>query len=190
MGMTYFKRYRMEYDLNGVDSALDEILDRSVPAGYEFLPYSQGLLRDHSEAKFQSFRHEMDADVFPCLGKKDGCHRLMREICSRQSFIPQATWLCEHYNRADQTREPVGTIQGLSIDDWGAIQNIGIHPLHRNRGLGGILLARAAEGFRRAGLSRMHLEVTTDNTAAIRFYERVGFRQSEVVYKAAEVVGA
>jgi ribosomal protein S18 acetylase RimI-like enzyme len=39
-------------------------------------------------------------------------------------------------------------------------------------------------------LKRMHLEVTTDNTAAIRLYERVGFKKAEVVYKATEVAGA
>ncbi len=33
----------------------------------------------------------------------------------------------------------------------------------------------------------MHLEVTTDNTAAIRLYERLGFKRVRVVYKAAEV---
>ena len=67
--------------------------------------------------------------------------------------------------------QPIGTVQGLQIEGWGAVQNLGIDPLHRGRGLGSILLARAAEGFRYAGLSRMHLEVTTDNTAAIRLYQ-------------------
>jgi hypothetical protein len=36
----------------------------------------------------------------------------------------------------------------------------------------------------------MHLEVTTDNTAAIRLYERLGFHRAKVVFKAAEVAGA
>ena len=35
----------------------------------------------------------------------------------------------------------------------------------------------------------MHLEVTTDNTAAIRLYERLGFKRAKVVFKAAEVAG-
>ena len=55
--------------------------------------------------------------------------------------------------------------------------------------LGSMLLARAAQGFRDVGLRQMHLEVTTDNTAAIRLYERQGFKRVHVVYKAAEVVG-
>ena len=85
---------------------------------------------------------------------------------------------------------PIGTVQGLQSEGWGAIQNLGIDPGHRGHGLGSLLLTRAAAGFREVGLKRMHLEVTTDNTAAIRLYERMGFRQTQVVYKAADVPGA
>ncbi|TWU60422.1 putative acetyltransferase [Rubripirellula tenax] len=184
MGLTYFKRFRMEYDL------LDwRFADATVPAGYALIPFSSGIMREHATAKYQSFRQELDANVFPCLGRRDGCMRLMREISSRDGFVPGATWLCRHRDPATGHWNPVGTIQGLEIEGWGAIQNIGIDTLHRGRGLGTILMARAAEGFREAGLTRMHLEVTTDNTAAIRLYERIGFKRAQVVYKAAEVAG-
>jgi hypothetical protein len=189
MGMTYFKRYRMEFDLRDWRPG-----DLFVPSGYELVPYAAELLREHAIAKFNSFRQELDADVFPCLSRRDGCLRLMREITSRRDFVPAATWLVRY-------REPVGdasphgpiavgTIQGLSSDGWGAIQNLGIDPAHRGKGLGSLLLSKAAQGFRGAGLERMHLEVTTENTGAVRLYERLGFKRSSVVYKAAEVAGA
>jgi ribosomal protein S18 acetylase RimI-like enzyme len=158
--------------------------------GYEMLPFSEGLIRQHATAKYESFKNELDSNVFPCLGNADGCLRLMKEIASRHGFVPEATWLCQHHDTESKTIHPVGTIQGIELDGWGAIQNIGVHPRHRNRGLGGQLLLRAAQGFYEAGLKGMHLEVTTDNTAAIRFYQRIGFRKAEVVYKAAEVVGS
>ncbi len=189
MGMTYFKRYRMEFDLRewrGQDPVL--------PADYELLAYSPVLLREHALAKFNSFREELDANVFPCLSKRDGCLRLMGEITNRGDFLPGATWLIRH-READPVSgaimpHAVGTIQGLSTDGWGSIQNLGIDPDHRGKGLGSILLSKAAQGFREAGLERMHLEVTTENTGAIRLYERLGFKRSSVVYKAAEVAGA
>lgn len=184
MGLTYFKRFRMEFDLsNSIAGAF------AVPIGYELLPYSSELLREHATAKYQSFRSELDANVFPCLGRRDGCLRLMREITSRAGFVPEATWLCRYRDPESGRPLPVGTIQGLQIEGWGAVQNLGIDPAHRSRGLGSLLLGRAADGFRHAGLSRMHLEVTTDNTAAVRLYERIGFRKAQVVYKAAEVAG-
>ena len=185
MGLTYFKRFRMEFDLS--NSAPDS---PPLPPGYELLPYSGELLREHATAKYQSFRSELDANVFPCLGRRDGCLRLMREITSRAGFVPEATWLCRFRDPQSGRPQAIGTIQGLQVDGWGAVQNLGIDPDHRGRGLGSILLARAADGFLKVGLSRMHLEVTTDNTAAVRLYERIGFRRAQVVYKAAEVAGA
>ncbi|MGV3483960.1 MAG: GNAT family N-acetyltransferase [Planctomycetaceae bacterium] len=182
MGLTYFKRYRMELDLAG-----DIFPARPCPAEYEFVPFDDELIRDHALAKFSSFRQELDANVFPCLGRREGCLRLMREIVRRSGFVPEATWLLRYRAHANSMPEPIGTVQGLQCDDWGAIQNLGISQLHRGRGLGSMLLRHAALGFREAGLQRMHLEVTTDNTAAVRLYERLGFRRAKVVYKAAEV---
>jgi len=182
MGLTYFKRYRMELELD------EEIFSApNCNTSYELVPYDEDLLREHAVAKFQSFRQEMDANVFPCLGRRDGCLRLMREITRRGGFVPEATWLLRYRETLSGVPEPIGTVQGLQSDNWGAIQNLGIARLHRGRGLGTMLLLKAALGFRQAGLRRMHLEVTTDNTAAVRLYERLGFRRAKVVYKAAEV---
>jgi ribosomal protein S18 acetylase RimI-like enzyme len=173
----------MEFDLTK-----PMIEARQLPHRYELVPFSEDLLREHATAKFQSFRQELDSDVFPCLGRRDGCLRLMREIVSRASFIPEATWLLRF--RDDRGRfQPIGTIQGLQLDGWGAIQNLGVEAAHRGRGLGSILLYRAGGGFRSVGLTRMHLEVTTDNISAIRLYERLGFKRTQVVYKASEVAG-
>lgn len=184
MGLTYFRRLRMELDLS------DSLPEPEVPPQYQLLPFSEELIREHASAKFYSFRCELDANVFPCLGRRDGCLRLMREISRRNAFVPEATWLLRYRGAAEGPAHPVGTVQGLNLDNWGALQNLGIEPSHRGHGLGTLLLARAAKGFRRAGLMRMHLEVTTDNTAAVRLYERLGFRRARVVYKAADVAGA
>ena len=178
---TYFKRYRMECDLADLPS------DRpATPAGYRLLADEQSTARMHADAKFESFRGEVDAHVFPCLGRRDGCLRLMREIASRGCFVPEATWLIQ---TTDRPARCVGTVQGLAIDGWGAIQNLGIVPDHRGRGLGTVLLWHAGVGFREAGLNRMHLEVTGDNPDAMRLYERIGFRVADTVFKAAEVPG-
>ncbi len=159
-----------------------------VPAGYELVPFTGKLLREHAVAKYQSFQSELDVNVFPCLGKQDGCMRLMREIASRETFVPEATWLLRHCDDQGRTH-PVGTIQGLRVEGWGAIQNLGIADGHRGKGLGTVLLMKAAAGFWNVGIKRIHLEVTTENTAAIRLYQRLGFHRVQVVYKAAEVAG-
>jgi len=182
MGLTYFKRFRMELDLERPLFPAPP-----CPAGFHLLGYDDSLLREHAVAKFLSFRQELDVNVFPCLGRRDGCLRLMREITLRNGFVGEATWLLRYDNPQSGRAEPIGTVQGLQSEGWGAIQNLGICPQHRGTGLGTLLLRQAANGFRSIGLTRMHLEVTTDNTAALRLYERLGFRRAKVVYKAAEV---
>jgi ribosomal protein S18 acetylase RimI-like enzyme len=72
----------------------------------------------------------------------------------------------------------------------GSIQNVGITATHRGRGLGSLLLWHSLAGFKRAGIERVYLEVSADNSGACRLYERIGFRRTKVVYKASEVAFA
>jgi len=181
MDLTYFKRYRMEIDLAGRD------LSPPLPPGYRLVPWEDSLLDVFAETKFRCFRNEIAANVFPCLGELAGCRRLMLEITRKPGFLPQATWLAAY---APGPRRPdyCGTIQGvLDRAGTGAIQNLGISPEHRDCGLGTSLLFRALEGFRQAGIHRIHLEVTAQNDGAIRLYRRLGFTTVKTVFKAAEI---
>jgi ribosomal protein S18 acetylase RimI-like enzyme len=72
----------------------------------------------------------------------------------------------------------------------GAIQNLGVTPLHRERGIGSALILQALHGFRRAGLGRVFLEVTATNDTAVRLYRRLGFGFRKTVYKAVEAAPA
>jgi hypothetical protein len=185
MGLTYFKRYRMELDLEG------PIFEPpGLPAGYRLLAWHDSLLECHAEAKYRSFCIEIDANVFPCLGDRNGCQRLMREISRREGFLSSATWLLQWTND-DGTSEYCGTIQGVrDAGSYGAVQNLGITPPHRSRGLGSMMLHRALTGFWAAGLTKSYLEVTAQNVGAVRLYQRLGFRHIKTVYKASEVAYA
>jgi ribosomal protein S18 acetylase RimI-like enzyme len=65
----------------------------------------------------------------------------------------------------------------------GSIQNIGIVPSHRGRGLGTCLIEQTLAAFRGHGLRRASLEVTASNTRAVRLYQQLGFRKAKTVYK-------
>lgn len=200
MSLTYFKRYRMEIDLNKIDFARHRL-----PAAYRFVPWNAGLIATHAETKYLSFRHEIDANVFACLGDYDGCYRLMTEISRKEGFLPGATWLLakidgpgdpwnsEAWSRGELDTDALtfcGTVQG--VEDrfgYGAIQNLGVVPEHRGAGLGSVLLLKALEGFRRAGLKRAYLEVTAQNEGAVRLYRKLGFTKARTVYKAVELMG-
>lgn len=186
MAVTYFKRYRMEIDLTR-----RLFTPPLLPTGYRLRVWDEGLLEAHAEAKFRSFRLELDANLFPCFCDREGCLRLMSEIANRAGFMAESTWLLQFQRPGRVAPEPCGTVQGLEDDDGcGSIQNIGITPAHRGHGLGSSLLLQSLVGFRRAGLQRASLEVTAQNLGAIRLYQRLGFRKVKTVYKAAEVAYA
>jgi GNAT superfamily N-acetyltransferase len=183
MGLTYFKRYRMEIDLVGRDLSWP-----ALPEGYRLLPWDYGLLEIHAQTKYESFRDEIDANVFPCLGDQAGCLRLMTEISNKPGFLPEATWLSVYEGDGPGRTDFCGTIQGVrDRNGMGAVQNLGITPPHRGRGVGTCLLFEALRGFRRAGLAQVFLEVTAENEDAIRLYHRLGFTTIKTVYKAADL---
>jgi GNAT superfamily N-acetyltransferase len=182
VGLTYFKRFRMEIDLTG-----RVLRGPDLAAEYQMLAWDDALLEVHAETKYHSFKSEIDANVFPCLGDWAGCHRLMHEIRGKQGFLPEATWLVTR-DAGDGTTEYCGTIQGIrDYAGLGAIQNLGVTPEHRGRQLGTCLLVKALLGFRSAGIRRAFLEVTAQNEGAIRLYQRLGFTKARTVYKAVEV---
>lgn len=184
MDSAYVKRFRMEASLG------DLLPLPSLPAGYRFVPWNEAVLDLHARTKWRSFRDEIDACVFPCLGEAEGCRRLMREIRRKPGFLPAATWLIAHGEAADAI-EWCGTIQGV-VDRGGPgmIQNVGIVPGHRGLGLGAALVAKALAGFHSHGLRTVGLEVTAENQRAIRLYQRLGFRRMKTVYKVVDPAAA
>jgi ribosomal protein S18 acetylase RimI-like enzyme len=176
--ISYFKRFRMEIDLQ---EALPPV--PALPAGYVWVAWEDWLVDQHAEVKYQCFIEEIDAVVFNSLSNREGCRRLMREIAGKPGFKPEATWLiaCTHGHCA--------TIQGVrERSGAGAIQNVGVTAPHRGRGLGTALVLKALDGLRRTGAHRANLEVTAQNDAAVRIYRRLGFRCRKTLYKAVDAL--
>ena len=182
MAVVYFKRHKMQIDLLKFDRT-----HASGESLFRFIPWSDKVLGQHALAKWDSFRLEIDANVFPCLGDRDGCWQLMRDISLRSNFVPEATWLAMAHPEG-KLEVPAGTIQGLRLNIIeGAIQNVGVVPQFRGLGLGSELIQRALQGFREIGCMKVNLEVTIHNTGAIRLYESIGFRYIETVFKVGNV---
>jgi ribosomal protein S18 acetylase RimI-like enzyme len=168
----YFKRYKMEVDLAPLPPV-------ELPPDYRWLPWHAALVDAHADVLHRSFCNELDSELFPSLGDRNGCACLLTEIARKSGFVPGATWLL-----VDPADVPCATVQGIQDHGLGAIQNLGVIPCHRGRGLGQAVLLRALHGFRLAGPGRALLEVTAGNDTAIRLYRRLGFRNRKTIYKA------
>lgn len=176
MAITYFKRFRMEIELG------DWLTEPRLPDGYHWIAWDDSLIGVHADAQFRSFTSELDSQVFPCLGDRYGCLRLLREIRRKVGFLPEATWLIGH------GFDVCGTIQGvIEPGPIGSIQNVGVVPEHRGVGLGRALVCRSIRGFYTSGVPRATLEVTAENAGAIKLYRSIGFRKARTLYKASEL---
>ncbi|MCA9230210.1 MAG: GNAT family N-acetyltransferase [Planctomycetales bacterium] len=179
----YIKRYRMELDLRRWQHPRI-----GLPMDYRLVGWNPSLVACHAEVKYQSFRGEIDAEVFPCLGEYEGCHKLMIEIGNKDGFVPEATWLAEYVGAGQRKSEYCGTIQAVRTQrGLASIQNIGVAPLHRGRGIGTALILAALMGLDYTGILRVRLEVTAENRGAIDLYRRLGFRTIRTLYKTVEL---
>lgn len=188
MNLQYVKRYRMELDLRRWQRPRIEL-----PVDYCLTAWHPTLVRAHAEVKYESFRGEIDSEVFPCLGELEGCENLMSEIKAKDGFLPEATWLAEYtganhdLSHASRT-EYCGTIQAVRTHKNKAnIQNIGVSPYHRGRGIGTALILASMLGLHQLGIVRVGLEVTAENEGAVRLYRQLGFRTARTLYKAVEL---
>jgi ribosomal protein S18 acetylase RimI-like enzyme len=179
LDITYYKRYRMDINLAG-----RQLPPCPTPENYRLVGWDDALMDAFVEAKYNSFRGELDSNVFPSLSTPEGCRRLMTDITEKLGFQPAATWLAIHAPPGSAKPEYCGTIQGIRDKfGQGAIQNVGITGPHRGKGLGTCLIYRCLEGFRRAGIFVAHLEVTAQNERAIALYHRLGFVTTKTMYK-------
>jgi ribosomal protein S18 acetylase RimI-like enzyme len=157
-----------------------------LPDGYRFVAWNPMDLDRHATAKFHSFQGEFDSQVFASLATLDGCRRLMLEIASQRTFLPEATWLISQGEPADASARRIdcGTIQGIASGrDSGSIQNVGVTPESRGIGLGRALIVKALHGFRDFGVKRVYLEATAENAPAVELYRSIGFRLVRTTYK-------
>ncbi|MCS7161554.1 MAG: GNAT family N-acetyltransferase, partial [Gemmatales bacterium] len=171
MSVVIFKRYRMERKLRWLPAVPE------LPPGYFWVPWDPLLASDHAEVHYRAFCREVDAQLFPSFADYFGCRALLENISSSPYFLPQATWLIAC------ARENCASIQCSSFAaGQGTIQNVGVVPEHRGKGLGRALVLRALHSFHQLGLRRAILEVTADNTPAVELYRSVGFHAVQILY--------
>src|SRR5436190_23999397 len=100
VGISYFKRFKMEIDLAGLPGPV-------WPIGFHPVGWRRDLIDMHADVLCGCFAGEVDSHVFPSLASREGCVGLMTEIARRSAFIPEATWLVLG------PEGPCGTIQAL-----------------------------------------------------------------------------
>jgi ribosomal protein S18 acetylase RimI-like enzyme len=72
--------------------------------------------------------------------------------------------------------QPMLELESCAVGSW-YIMTLSVFPEFRNHRLGTMMLARAAEIARDAGLGKLSIMLVSDNISALRLYHRQGFRE-------------
>ncbi len=70
----------------------------------------------------------------------------------------------------------IALASGWLVLDELHLTSVAVHPDHRNRGIGRMILVNLFQKAKEAGASRATLEVAKTNSAAQRLYTRLGFK--------------
>jgi len=86
---------------------------------------------------------------------------------------------------AKENEEVMGFVIGL-VDDYGEVKlghivTIDVIPKYRRKGIAIKLLQKVEKEFHNAGVRTSYLEVRDDNVAARRLYQKLGYREVEVL---------
>lgn len=77
----------------------------------------------------------------------------------------------------EENGELLGYIGCMLILDEGSINNYGVLPEHKRKGIGSKLMHQLLENCKDKRINKLFLEVRISNEAAISIYKKVGFEQ-------------
>ncbi len=104
-------------------------------------------------------------------------HQCFAVPWSRQAFEQELSINdAAFYLIAAMGEETIGYAGLWAILDEGHITNIAVHPAHRRKGLGEMLLAELIRISEENGILRHTLEVRASNEPAIKLYEKFDFK--------------
>lgn len=170
--MAGFERLRMEIDLAGRDLSWP-----AAPPGFRLTAWCPSLL-ETIYFRGETFFSELTGCQRPGDIPERSWLAIVSLFCEftafqRPGFIPEASLLAIDC----KDNAPCGVIVGVrDRTGLGLVENLGVASAYRGRGLGTALMLNALDGFLQVGLHRAFLEVTTENRAAIRLYQRLGWR--------------
>ena len=77
--------------------------------------------------------------------------------------------------------EILGSVMGGYDGHRGSVNYLGIHPDHKNEGLGKLLMNRIEEELIKMGCPKINLMVRNSNLDVHEFYRVIGYEEQEVV---------
>ena len=128
----------------------------------------------------------MEYQVMPMKGMDIDEVLELEKMCfpvpwSRNAFLIEIEQnQCARYFIVRKNNQLIGYGGMWLILDEAHITNIAVHPEHRRRGVGRLLMETLIEEAVRLNMQRMTLEVRVSNRAAISLYKSLGFEEGGI----------
>jgi ribosomal protein S18 acetylase RimI-like enzyme len=84
----------------------------------------------------------------------------------------------------------VGCVMAGYDGHRGWVNYLAVHPAHRGRGFGAMLMAEAERRLAEVGCPKVNLQVRSTNQHAVGFYRRIGYQVDPVVSLGKRIDGA
>lgn len=177
----YVKRILMTFDLG---RGVPELI---LPRDFYWVEWSPELLKRHARLIHDAFRNDLDGQIFPTYKQYSACEHLIESTVSSTLFAPKATWLiARSASQANNNSKRVDYCAAIQCvfnkAREGEIQNVSVRADVRRKGLGKALVIKALEAFNQLDVKVVKLEVTAENSEAIRLYSSLGFRPLRYFY--------
>lgn len=82
---------------------------------------------------------------------------------------------------AEENGAVVGYVISRMVNVSGHVLAIAVEPGRRYRGIGRVLMNAVTERLREFGMKDIYLEVRISNTAAVKFYKKLGFEERGII---------
>jgi len=147
----------------------------NLPRDLELRPWRDEDLAPAARLIGEAYRNHPDSLINDQYRTVHGSMRFLNNIVRYQgcgAFAPTVSYVIAHR----VTREFAGLVLGSRVSPIsGHITQVCVHPDYRRKGLARTLLALAAHGFLRHGVSEVSLTVTEANSQAIDLYLSEGY---------------
>lgn len=166
-------RLFLEYELKPPQD--DLLYSQAVPDDLELAPWVAQDYQSAAELIHASYIGHTDATINDQYRSLHGSLRFLHNIvrfpgCG--TFEPRFSWML----RERRTRALIGMLLASRVSaEVAHVTQLCVAPAHRARGLGRLLLDRAADSVAGAEFAALTLTVTESNRPAVDLYRRFGF---------------
>jgi len=145
--------------------------DIPLPFGYRAEPWVGPLIPAFAASMAVAYAGSSELVVYPRLATREGCQRIVQDICNMPDYLSGASWLV-FFNR-----EPCGFILcgQAKIGEIAQIRIFGVTPRHKRFKVGSWLVNRALWAFHDRKFPLAMINVTRSNRDGVRFLRSLGF---------------